>query len=302
MRIKEIHSSDLTASCMRYVQLRLQEKTKPVATTALVRGLVAGEAMRMMHELHRIHDEDATEPALYTPTVNMAVAATKTTLLKEGRVLSDAADAAIPEIIDEVGTMCEAYWRKFRPRFAGTTFYGCEVPVRWKYAPRMPEFASHVDLLFRDRAGRLTFVDWKCRQDAPTYHYLARNMQFGCYYASCLEGRFLLNDGLSEEWKSFGEESHGVWLHLPHLLPFGRKTRCEDDRGMEVEFSKGDERPLRMAWRIVEYAPTAADDVREELRMRVRMMRKDVFPTNPDPVGCSLCEAEAFCKRFDSVV
>lgn len=302
MKIKEIHSSDMTASCMRYVQLRLQNKTKPIATTALVKGLIAGEAMRYLHEEHGIHDEKAQEPALYTPIVNKAVEATRRTLLQEGRVLSDAAAAAIPEAVTEIGNICEAYWRKFRPRFVGTTLYGCEVPVRWKYAPRMPEFASHVDLMFRDRNGRLTFVDWKFRAEAPTYHYLLRNMQFGCYHAACLEGKFLINDGLSEEWKSFGEESHGVWLHLPHVLPFGRATRCEDDRGFEVEFKKGDERPLRMAWRLVEYAPTAVEDVRSELMMRVRMMKKDVFPTNPDPVGCSLCEAESFCPRFDSVV
>lgn len=302
MKIKEIHSSDLTASCMRYVQLRLQNRTKPIAATALVRGMIAGEAVRLLHEKHGIHDERASEPALFAPIVNEAASIVRRTLVEEGRVLSDAAEAGMSEIVSEVGEVADAYWRRLRPKFVGTTLYGCEVPVRWKYAPRMPEFASHVDLLYRDREGRLTFVDWKFRQDAPTYHYLLRNMQFGCYHAACLEGKFLINDGLSEEWKGFGEVSQGVWLHLPHLLPFGRKTRCEDDRGYETEFNKGDDRPIRMAWRLVEYAPTAVEDVRSELLMRVKMMKRDVFPTNPDPVGCSLCDAESFCKRFDSVV
>lgn len=302
MRIKEIHSSDLTASCMRFVQLRLQGRTRPAATTALLKGLVAGETVRLLHERHLIHAVDAQPPALFTPLVAEALAGVRKTLAEENRTVTEGAENAVPEMIAEIGEIASRYWEMLRHKFVGGEFLGCEVPVRWKYAPRMPEFASHVDLLFRDRAGRLTFVDWKMRQDAPTWHYLTRNMQFGCYHAACLEGRFLLSDGLSQEWRSFGEPAVGVWCHLPHLLPFGRKTVAEDDRGMQREFAKGDARPIRMAWRMVEYGPTAADDVRDELLMRVRMMRRDVFPTNPDPVGCSLCEAESFCKRFDSVV
>jgi hypothetical protein len=58
-----------------------------------------------------------------------------------------------------------------------------------------------------------------------------------------------------------------------------------------------------MTWREIEYSRhTAVEDIRAELMMRARMIQRDVFPKNPDPIGCSLCEAESFCTRFDTVL
>lgn len=301
MKLKEIHSSDLTASCMRYVKLRFDGKLRPAATGALVRGLIAGEALRYLHE-RVLHDPSVEEPALYTPFVTEAVDAVRRQLKSENRVITEAAEKGMSENVADIGEFLESYYGKFHERFANCTFLGCEVPVRWKFAPRMPEFASHIDLLVRDRSGQIVFIDWKLRESAPTWHYLTRNMQFACYYGACLEGKFLLGDGLTNEWKHIGEKARGVWLHVNHLSPFKRKTTCEDDRGLETEFNKGDERPNRMSWREVEYTSTAIEGIRAELMMRVKMFKKDFFPTNPDPIGCSLCEAEAFCNRFDTVL
>jgi len=301
MKLKEIHTSDLTASCPKFVQLRLQGKIRPAATGALFRGMVAGEALRYLHE-RVLHDGSADAPSLFTPFVVEAVDSVKKTLASEGRVPTDAVEASMSETISEIGMLTENYFHRFKERFAKSQFLGCEVPVRWKYAPRMPEFASHIDLLIRDASGQVVFIDWKLRENAPTHHYLARNMQFACYHAAILEGKLLLSDGLSSEWKGIGEQSRGVWLHVNHLAPFGRKTKCEDDRGMEREFNKGEERPLRMSWREVEYAPSAVEEIRGALMQRVKMMQKDIFPTNPDPIGCTLCEAESFCPRFDTIL
>ena len=301
MKIKEIHSSDLTASCPKFVELRLKGLTRPAATTALYRGLVAGEAMRLLHERH-IHG--GAEPALFSLLVSEACALVDATLAAECRTKTPSVEAHMSEIAAEVAECCEHYWRRLQPKMAKWELLGCEVPVLWKYAPRLPEFASHIDLLMRDDAGRLVVLDWKWRADAPTYHYLARNMQLACYYACCMEGRFLLNDGLTTEWRGFGEEPRIVWLQLPAVLPFGRKTKCEDDRGMEVEFSKGDDRPVRMAWREVEYMPhgQAIEQIRGELMQRAKMFKNGIFPKNPDPIGCTLCEAESFCQRFDTII
>ena len=300
MKLKEIHSSDITASCPKFVELRLKGKVRPAATTALFRGLVAGEAMRYLHERH-LHGKD--EPALYSALVQEANDSVRKTLAAEGRVLTDAVEKNMSEIMSDIGEVTENYRTRFASKFQKWTLLGCEVPVRWKFAPRMPEFASHIDCLLRNEQGQLVVIDWKYRDQSPTYHYLSRNMQFACYYAACLEGRFLLNDGLTTEWTHIGEESRCVWLHLPNLFPFGRATTCEDDRGMETQFKKGDQRPTRMTWREIEYSRTTAiEDIRAELMMRVRMYQKDVFPRNPDPVGCSLCEAESFCTRFDTVI
>ena len=300
MKIKEIHSSDLTASCMKYVQLRFEGKLRPAATGALFRGLVVGEVLRYLHEEY-LHS-GVGEPALYTPLVNRAISSVRKTLTDEGRIPTDAVESNILETIEDMCRFAEKYYQKFKERFSRSTLLGCEVPVRWKYAKRMPEFASHIDLLIRDTNGELVFIDWKLRESAPTRSYLSRNMQFGCYYGCCLEGKFLLSDGLSSEWKSFGEDARGVWLHVNHVIPFGRKTVCEDDYGVEREFAKGDDRPVRMAWREVQYSATAIEEVRSQIKQRVKMMQKDLFPSNPDPVGCNLCEAESFCPRFDTII
>ena len=148
MKIKEIHSSDLTASCMKFVQLRLQGKVRPSAPTAMFRGLVAGETLRYLHE--RVLHGGSDEPALYTPLVNEAIASVKKTLSEEGRMVTEAVEANMADIVSDIGMFAENYYRKFKDRFASSQFMGCEVPVRWKFAPRMPEFASHIDLLIRD--------------------------------------------------------------------------------------------------------------------------------------------------------
>lgn len=301
-RAKEIHSSELTADCMKRVELRLQGKAVPVAQTAMFRGLVAGEVMRILHEKHGIHDPDAPDPALYTPIVAEAIESVMKTLADESRTVSDAVEKSMSEVISDIGHLADAYWTRMRPTFSGTTLLGCEVPVRWSYAPRLPQFASHIDLLYRSKSGALVFADWKLRDTSPTHHYLARNMQFAAYHGSLLEGSVMLNDGLSSEWKRLAEPSVGVWIHLAGLFPFGRKTRCEDDRGFEREFAKGDQRPMRMVWREVEYDSNALEQIRSEIMCRAKMIRGKVFPMNPDPQGCMLCESESFCRRFDMVV
>ena len=57
-----------------------------------------------------------------------------------------------------------------------------------------------------------------------------------------------------------------------------------------MNFAKGDLRPTRQVVRKVEYVPAQADTLKEELRTRVRMVRAGVWPMNPDPVGCGLCQ------------
>lgn len=299
MKLAEIHTSDLTASCMKFVELRLKGKVRSAAPSAMFRGMVAGEAMRILHERH-LHG-NGVDPGMFTPIAVESADSVRSTLDSEGRILTDAVVAAMADVIKDTADLAERYYARFKDRFARCQLLGCEVPVRWKFAPRMPEFASHIDLLFRDETGQLVFLDWKLRETAPTWHYLTRNLQFGCYYASCIEGRMLLSDGLSSDWKMIGERPRGVWLHLWHLLPFGRKTVCEDDRGFEREFARGDERPTRMSWREVEFASDicTVEEIRRQLIERCKMYKADVFPANPDPVACSLCEAESFCPRFD---
>jgi|688.fasta_scaffold17070_5 hypothetical protein len=300
MRLKEIHSSDLTASCQRYVQLRFQKKTRPVATTALFRGLVAGEAARLVHERH-LHG-NGEPPALYTPLATEAVSIVRKTLDSEGRQLSETVERDIQEITTDMASLMENYVRRFGDRFNRCKLLGCEVPVRWKWEKRMPEFASHIDLLLTDPWGRIVFVDWKLRDTSPTHQYLARNMQFACYWAALMRGEVMLSDGLTTAWQSVKSNALGVWFHLGHVMPFGRKTTVEDDKGMTREFQKGEDRPLRMAWREIEYPDTSVDAVVADLRTRARMIQRDVFPANPDPTGCAICEAEQFCARYDTVL
>ena len=74
---------------------------------------------------------------------------------------------------------------------------------------------------------------------------------------------------------------------------------AKDNTGQEREFSRGDKRPIRTILRGVEYDANQIKHMEAELELRSKMIEQDFFPLNPDPVGCMICEAESFCRRFD---
>ena len=296
MRLAEIHSSELTSNCLRKVQHRLRGEIEPVATTALYRGLVAGRGCELLHQMG--FDQDPS-------SITVAAAADiQKQLAEENRMLSEAVENNRQDVLAEVTGVLHLYRDRFGPAFERCTLIGTEVPARWSCGEM--EFASHLDLVVRDTQnsfgygkGRLIVFDWKWRQDQPSHHYLARNMQFALYYMMTKHGKLRCGpEGF--EWVDFGEPPVLVWFHLPSLKPYSRRVTAFNDQGEEQEFVKGDLRPTRTILYRVEYDTEQEPNIVTELQMRGKMIENDVFPLNPDPVSCRICEAEAFCDRFDT--
>lgn len=302
MRIAEIHSSELTASCMRKIYHRSMGEISGEATTALYRGLVAGRAMELLHQ-----DGFDQDPSHVTIA---AAADTQKQLAAENRILSDAVENNQQDVLAQVTEAVVLYQDRFGGKFEKCEFIGAEVPARYTldYGGVKKEFASHFDLMVRDTenvfghgSGRLIVFDWKWREATPSHQYLARNMQFALYYLMVLEGSVGVNLDAGElGWIDFDEPPVLIWFHLPALMPYKRKTRSKNDLGEEQEFVKGDLKPTRSILHPVLYEPTQVSQIKEELAMRVKMIENDFFPLNPDPVSCRICDAEAFCTRFDT--
>ena len=296
MRIAEVHSTDLTEPCMRKTYHRHRGEVTGEATTALYRGLVAGKALELLHG-------DWDEP---TPELTIAAASdVAKSLVDEGRIISDSVENNRQDILAEVSEVVDLYRDRFEPLFSKCQFIGAEVPVRLSLP--FGEFASHLDLLVRDThnsfgwgKGRLVCFDWKWRADTATYPYLARNLQFALYYLMILKGKTKAFEGKGEfDWISFEEEATVAWLDLTALKPYRRKTTTINEVGELVERKKGDLRPMKSILKGVNYGNGAVHDVEEELKNRIKLFDLGIYPLNPHPVACMVCEAEAFCSRFD---
>ena len=300
MRLAEIHSSELTADCLRKVYHRLMGEVSGEATTALYRGLVAGRACELMHQ--QGFDQDP---------FNLTIAAASDTqkqLSEENRMLTQSVEENHQDILAEVSNVLILYRDRFAFMFDQCELLGTEVPARYTLKTDGGEvkFASHLDLLVRDTngvfgcgRGKLLVMDWKWRQQAPSHHYLARNMQFALYYMMAKFGHLKCGPK-AFEWMDYGEDAVLFWIHLPGLKPYTRRTTAYNDKSEEQEFVKGDLRPMRSVLYQVEYDSAQERQIKAELEMRAKMVENDVFPLNPDPVSCRICDAEAFCTRFDT--
>tara|TARA_R100000458_G_scaffold39271_1_gene36772 strand:+ start:3200 stop:3979 length:780 start_codon:yes stop_codon:yes gene_type:complete len=230
---------------------------------------------------------------------------TKRDLEDDRREMTDSVVKNMGNILKEVEAVAGQYSTLLREKFERTDLIGCEVPCKMKIGDI--EFASHTDLMVRDSGNafgfgkdRLLIFDWKWRQDVPTKAYLARNLQFATYWLMANQGTFLV-----EEWAGYcpienAEDAKLVWIHLPYLKPFGRKTVVKDDDGTEREFLKGDTRPISSVLRHANYLPEHKEEITQAIVNRVEMYKSGFFPANPEPAKCHLCEAESFCYRFDT--
>jgi hypothetical protein len=291
--ITEAHTGDLTAHCLRAVYLRRTGQTIGTMPSAMYRGNLAGEALCILHQA-----DDFTPLSVNLAVLRAAeIVADKAKL--ERRPLTNAVlDNRTTTMAEVVRALCE-YGARVAPRVR--TLIGCELPIRWTIDVdgEPQEFASHLDILYRDAQDFLCFDDWKWRDESPSPHYLSRNLQFACYAYGCKHGAVLTHPELGDDgWTEFGEWAQGFWIHLDYLRPYGKATEARDDDGEVRKFAKGDTRPLKS---IVH--PCNIDESREsvivaEMTERVRMMRAGFWPTNPDPVGCRVCECNTHCPSF----
>lgn len=277
--IAEIHTSELTANCLRAVQLRHEGKWEPHSGTAMMRGDMFGKAAEW------VHNNDAWHADKAVPAVLDAMRRIKL----EPDTLSDAAKRDINTIGAEVQRAIQAYISQFKDYFARCKLIGTEVPIRWQIDGR--EFASHLDLIFREEwdGGALRVWDWKWTKDAPTQEYIARNLQMASYWWAVKHGEVMLGD---DWWQDLDEYPLVSMVYVPHLMPYKKATKRGD-----TQYKAGDRRPIESIVITADHSDEGA--VLDALRERIALMDGGIWPTNPNPVGCLICESRRWCPRFD---
>lgn len=287
----EIHSTQLTAACLRRVELTLAGKASGYTTGALYVGNVCHAAIRAMHERGQKWDRTECESAVLAGAL-----VADQTAKDDRRPLSEAVAAGRTDHLAEALKLVYAYACRCRlPE--GSRLLGCELPIRatWDVDGEPIDFASHLDMLYRTPGGVLTVRDWKSGSDSPSRVFLGRNLQLAAYCLAVGTGEVCI-DG---DWVAFEDFPAVEWCHLRNLLPYGKATTTKDDDGNVAEFKKGDPRPLRSALVPVVHTDEGRDAAWAEIATRVRMMRAGYWPTSPDPEGCRCCDVRADCPSFD---
>lgn len=281
--ISEFHTSDLTGNCLRAVQLRHDGQVIGKTETALYRGSLFHEAVSVAYAAKW----DGK------PESFMALGAAKVDAeaKRDNRPVTDAVLAAMVDLRTE----CVELLKWYKERFVSPDdkVIGVELPIRMtlEVDGEPVEFASHLDLLRRTKDGILTLRDFKTGEDDPTGPYLARNLQLGMYAMAIRHGSIQV-DG---EWIEFGEWPLVEWFHVNSLLPYKRKTT---DKETGEVLPAGSHRPVDKIVRVAPIDESKERVIRDEFALRVRMWRAGHFPTNPDPVGCLICQSRHACPHF----
>lgn len=285
----EWHTSDLSADCLKSVELRLNGKRDTLGmTTALYLGQLFHAAARIWHE-----DRDKTVEGCVLAAAPIVEAGA----LDEGRPLTPAVVSDQSEhwatVSRWLARYVQVYPMYFPDVFPETREVYCEVPIRLtlEVDGEDVEFASHLDCLIISPDGSATVLDWKTGADAPTWEYLSRNMQLSLYYLAVKYGRVKIGEG----WQKLRAEPRVCWVHVRNLEPYGKKGEYKDGDNV-VQYVKGDFRPNHKVFQFVTINNDNA--IIDEFATRVRMQRAGLWPTNPTETGCFLCESKKYCPQF----
>lgn len=284
--IAEFHTTDLTANCLKAVELRHNGKRISTMTSALYRGCLWHEGARLLHERN-----DWGVADLLVRDADVLVRAKAE---EECRPLSPACERDRHETMAEIGRLLNRYAQMFAGVFVKSKLIGCELPVRLtvNVDDQPAEFATHIDLLYRSIDGHLCLWDWKSGEDSPTWEYLTRNLQFGMMHLAVAHGQVMTSPDC---WVEFGDAPLMTWVHVNNLAPYGRKTTVTEN-GEPREYAKGDARPLSSVLRGIEINDEGV--ILDQFSTRVRMARAGLYPMNPSEQGCHLCESNQFCPNF----
>lgn len=282
--IQEWHTSDLTSPCLRRVMLTHAGKRVGYTTSALYRGSLFHAAVKhaQLMDADNIFGISEAVMKAHAEVVHEAEA--------NGRPLSQAVRNEQGTIQNEVCELVsEAIARILAPNGRWLTWH-MEVPIRWTLDdPRLDrpiKFASHLDALCIGQTLRV--IDWKTGQDRPTAAYLTRSLQIGLYWLMVRHGSVQI-DG---EWTDLDYWPTVEWVIVDNLRPYQRKTVVG-----EREFAKGETRPIESVLMQARLVPGVHDQwLIDRLVERVRMADGGVWPHNPDPVGCSLCDCRVACQ------
>lgn len=285
----EVHTSDLTKPCLRAVSLRLNGKAIGSTQSAKAWGLLWHEAATACH---RLNNFAGTKVGDVVSTSWQAVA---DKAKDENSPLSDAVNRDIPTIMAEVAALLPVYGERCVPLIG--KFIGCEVPIRatLDVDGEDVEFASHLDLLCRDKDGGLMVWDWKGGKDSPSFYELSRNMQFGMYGWALRYGSVLI-DG---EWVEFREWPSLYWVQVRNLKPFGRATVLsvwDETKGerVDVSYEKGQHRPLNKIVIPSGVYPEGEGEILRRFAEHVRLRRAGIMPAIPGE-HCQFCDSKRWC-------
>ena len=156
--ITEIHSGDVTASCLRQVQRAQQGHRLAEMPTAMYRGNWAGKVLEYLHR-DNMWNDDSFQFACAWATDGI-----QEDLVREKRQLTQSVIDNREAIHKEAAAICQQYMIRFGERFKQCKLIGCELPIRWTLTDRSldkpAECASHLDLLFRVEQRRgIDFLD-----------------------------------------------------------------------------------------------------------------------------------------------
>ena len=289
----EIHTTDLMEPCPRRVQLRLEGKRIGETTGALMFGQVWHEARAACYAAG-VWDEFRSAGILID-----AWARCEAENAKNRQPISDAVRKNETTTKAEIARLLASYGERVASRVH--RLIGCELPIRCAVVVdgECVEFASHLDVLFRDSAGRLVLDDDKTGDESPCMDYLRRNKQLAMYAYAIRHGTVWL-DGEPVE---FGEWPVVNWVQVDALKTYGRKTTVKEvdfasGELLERVYEKGEARPLD---RIVMQAPiheSRSASILADFADHVRMRRAGLMPALPDKQGCRLCESRSFCASY----
>ena len=296
----ELHTSDFDP-CPGRAMLRRGGAFDGVAGTALVRGLMIHQALEIVHTEYENNIEDVLVRASHHTLAQME---------KEGRQPSDAVIRNLDDITREMHGVLDQYVARIVPITKKWTLLGCEVPVYWELRKDV-HLSSHVDILFINDRDAPVFWDWKWRVAAnASISDLSRSLQLACYWSALAsgEGLFQLGDIDEEGVEQIGDGwwrfdpgqlplAKGAWVDLPSLKPYAKATIGTDDDGQACQFVKGDPRPLSRVIRYVDFKENQIDKIVESALRRADMLINEDAPFIPQ--GCSHCECEPWCPRFD---
>lgn len=289
--LAEFHTSDLAEPCQRKVLLTHQGRAVGSMPSALYRGNL------LHHALRTCHSRGEWTPEAIGGSVVDAAAAVALEATRENRPITPAVVASYSDHWAEAERIVRAYGQRVAPLFPKVIATEAPIRLTLDVDGEPAEFASHIDLLSRDDKGRLCIPDFKSQADAPTRAYLNRNLQFGLYWLACKYGSIQLDEWSG--WQTLDEWPRMAWVHLNHLLPYGRKTTVNDyETGESTTYEKGQARPLDKVVLWADYVPDCEDVVRARLADFVRMRRHGLYPMSPDPLGCHLCECRDVCDSW----
>lgn len=283
--IDEMHTSDMTNQCMYAVKLRHEGKIIGEMPSALYAGNLWHEAAPLYHLGGCVNNP--------SPIVYKASQIVRDKSKIENRPFTDAVERDITEHQEWCSRMLGLYDDRFGAYFRDCKLIGCEVPLRITipFGEGHQDFATHTDMMFRDPNGRLALLDWKTGDDAPTNHYLSRNLQFFLMWLGVGEGSAKIGD----DWIDFAEYPDMYWFHVDNLEPYKRAGSGKGPDGEPVSYVKGDKRPTDKIMYRVPMMEECRHNLMDELHTRISMNKLGMFPRNPDPVRCHLCSSNMFC-------